>query len=97
MRNWNCLMWRYVVKYGCLCIREKFKCANIFVTLKVTFKCKIEIVKMVIYYHVLRGYLSIYDDIEMCENVLGVFNMLKYNVNMLKNNVSWCKVTYYNV
>lgn len=76
------------MKYGCLCIREKFKCANIFVTLKVTFKCKIEIVKMVIYYHVLRGYLSIYDDIEMCENVLGVFNILKYNVNMLKNNVS---------
>ena len=53
------------MNYGCLCIREKFKYANMFVILKVTFKCKIEIVKMVIYYHVLRGYLSIYDDIEI--------------------------------
>lgn len=33
---------------------------------------------MVIHYHVLRGYLSICDNIETCKNVLGIFNMLKY-------------------
>lgn len=39
----------------------------------------VEIVKMVIHYHVLRGYLyfRIFDDIEMCENVLGVFDKCK--------------------
>lgn len=49
-------------------LREIFKCANMLVTLSLSLNVRkiVEIVKMVIHYHVLRGYLSVFSMILKC-------------------------------